>query len=85
MPRPDTVPNVVAALTPVAIAVVAWADRIAYVCHDFEDAVRECEKRFISRVRSSCDGSLTKASDTLGIHRNTLTRKIATYKLKRRS
>jgi len=51
----------------------------------FEDAVREFEKRFISRVLSSCDGSLTKASDTLGIHRNTLTRKITTYKLRRRS
>jgi DNA-binding NtrC family response regulator len=51
----------------------------------FEDAVREFEKRFISRVLSGCDGSLTKASDTLGIHRNTLTRKIAAYKLKRRT
>lgn len=51
----------------------------------FEDAVREFEKRFIGRVLSRCDGSLTKASDTLGIHRNTLTRKITTYKLKRRS
>ncbi len=51
----------------------------------FEDAVREFEKRFISRVLTSCDGSLTKASDTLGMHRNTLTRKIAAYKLKRRA
>ncbi len=51
----------------------------------FEDAVREFEKRFIGRVLSSCDGSLTKTADTLGIHRNTLTRKIATYKLRRRS
>ena len=51
----------------------------------FEDAVREFEKRFISRVLSQCDGSLTKTSDALGMHRNTLTRKIETYKLKRRS
>ena len=35
----------------------------------FEDAVREFEKRFISRVLLSCDGSLTKASEALGIHR----------------
>ena len=51
----------------------------------FDDAVREFEKRFICRVLGSCDGSLTKAADTLGIHRNTLTRKMGTYKIKRRA
>ena len=51
----------------------------------FEDAVHEFEKRFIARVLSQCDGSLTKTSDALGMHRNTLTRKIETYKIKRRS
>jgi DNA-binding NtrC family response regulator len=51
----------------------------------FEDAVREFEKRFISQVLANCDGSLTKTSDTLGIHRNTLTRKLSAYKLKRRA
>jgi DNA-binding NtrC family response regulator len=50
----------------------------------FEDAVHEFEKRFIARVLGSCDGSLTRAADTLGIHRNTLTRKIGEYKIKRR-
>jgi DNA-binding NtrC family response regulator len=50
----------------------------------FDDAVREFEKRFISRVLGACDGSLTKTADTLGIHRNTLTRKMGTYKIKRR-
>jgi DNA-binding NtrC family response regulator len=49
----------------------------------YEDAVHEFEKRFISRVLGGCDGSLTKAADTLGIHRNTLTRKMGEYKLKR--
>ena len=49
----------------------------------FEDAVREFEKRFISRVLGGCDGSLTKTAGTLGIHRNTLTRKMGEYKLKR--
>jgi len=48
-----------------------------------EDAVHEFEKRFISRVLGCCDGSLTKAAVTLGIHRNTLTRKMGEYKLKR--
>jgi DNA-binding NtrC family response regulator len=51
----------------------------------FEDAVREFEKRFIARVLGNCDGSLTKASDTLGMHRNTLTRKIGAYRIKRRT
>lgn len=50
----------------------------------FEDAVREFEKRFISRVLANCDGSVTRTSDALGIHRNTLTRKLSEYKLKRR-
>ncbi len=51
----------------------------------FEDAVREFEKRFISRVLVSCEGSLTRTADTLGMHRNTLTRKMAEYKIKRRA
>jgi DNA-binding NtrC family response regulator len=51
----------------------------------FEDAVREFEKRFISRVVGQCDGSLTKAACSLGIHRNTLTRKMGKYKIKRRT
>ena len=51
----------------------------------FEDAVREFEKRFISRVLGCHDGSLTKTADTLGIHRNTLTRKMGCYKIRRRS
>jgi len=51
----------------------------------FEDAVHEFEKRFIARVLGSCEGSLTKTADTLGIHRNTLTRKMGEYKLKRRA
>jgi len=49
----------------------------------FEDAVREFEKRYISRVLDRCEGSLTKTSDELGIHRNTLTRKLTAYKIKR--
>jgi DNA-binding NtrC family response regulator len=51
----------------------------------FDDAVHEFEKRFISRVLRRCDGSLIKTAETLGIHRNTLTRKMDTYKLKRRT
>ena len=50
----------------------------------FDDAVREFEKRFIARVLGSCEGSLTRTADALGIHRNTLTRKLGQYKIKRR-
>jgi DNA-binding NtrC family response regulator len=50
----------------------------------FDDAIREFEKRFIARVLGNCSGSLTKAADTLGIHRNTLTRKMGEYKIKKR-
>ncbi len=51
----------------------------------FEDAVREFEKRFIIKVLGTCDGSLTKTADTLGIHRNTLTRKMGEYRIKKRT
>jgi DNA-binding NtrC family response regulator len=51
----------------------------------FEDAVREFEKRFISKVLVRCDGSLIKTADALGMHRNTLTRKMGSYKIKRRA
>ncbi len=51
----------------------------------FEDAVREFEKRFIARVLGCCDGSLTRTADKLGIHRNTLTRKMEEHRLKRRA
>ena len=51
----------------------------------FDDAVREFEKRFIARVLGKSDGSLTKTADVLGMHRNTLTRKMGEYKIKRRN
>jgi DNA-binding NtrC family response regulator len=51
----------------------------------FDDAVREFEKRYISRVLGQCDGSVTKAADALGVHRNTLSRKIVDYKIRKRT
>ena len=51
----------------------------------FDDAVHEFEKRFIARVLGRCSGSLTKTADALGMHRNTLTRKMGEYKIKRRA
>ena len=49
----------------------------------YDEAQREFEKRFISNVLLKADGNLGKAADLLGIHRNTLTRKMGEYKLKR--
>jgi Fis family transcriptional regulator, factor for inversion stimulation protein len=51
----------------------------------FDDAVHEFEKRFIMRVLNANGGSLGKTAECLGIHRNTLTRKMAEYKIKRRA
>jgi DNA-binding NtrC family response regulator len=50
----------------------------------FSDASREFERRFISRVIAESDGNLSKAADTLGIHRNTLSRKMVEHRIKRR-
>jgi Fis family transcriptional regulator len=49
----------------------------------YEDALKEFEKRFIARTLAKADGNLCKAADLLGIHRNTLSRKMAEYRLKR--
>jgi DNA-binding NtrC family response regulator len=49
----------------------------------FEDARREFEKKFISLVLLKSDGNLCQAADVLGMHRNTLSRKIAEYRLRR--
>jgi DNA-binding NtrC family response regulator len=49
----------------------------------YDDAQREFEKRFITHVLSKADGNLCKAADLLGMHRNTLSRKIAEYRLRR--
>ena len=50
----------------------------------FDDAVKEFEKRFIARMLGQCDGSLTRTAVALRMHRNTLTRKMDEYKIKRR-
>jgi DNA-binding NtrC family response regulator len=49
----------------------------------YEDAHREFEKKFIAHVLSQSDGNLGKAADLLGMHRNTLSRKIVEYRLRR--
>jgi Fis family transcriptional regulator, factor for inversion stimulation protein len=50
----------------------------------FDEAIGEFEKRFIKRVLDRVDGNQSRAADILGIHRNTLSRKIVEYKLDHR-
>jgi Fis family transcriptional regulator, factor for inversion stimulation protein len=47
----------------------------------FDEAIGEFEKRFIKRVLDRVEGNQSRAAVMLGIHRNTLSRKIVEYKL----
>jgi DNA-binding protein Fis len=47
----------------------------------FGEAIEEFEKRFIKRVLDRANGNQSRAAQLLGIHRNTLSRKIEEYKL----
>ena len=49
----------------------------------YEDARQEFESRFITRALARSKGNLGRAAGLLGIHRNTLSRKIVEYRLKR--
>ena len=48
----------------------------------FEDAQREFEKHFIAKALSSTGGNFSRAAELLGIHRNTLSRKVSEYRLR---
>ena len=50
----------------------------------YDDAQREFEKKFIAQVLARADGNLGRAADLLGMHRNTLSRKLVEHRLKRR-
>lgn len=50
----------------------------------YEDALREFDRRFIVEVMDKSEGNLCKAADTLGVHRNTLSRKLKDLKIKPR-
>ena len=51
----------------------------------FDEAVGEFEKKFIKRVLERAEGHQSRAAQILGIHRNTLSRKIDEYKLDHRN
>jgi len=48
-----------------------------------DEARRELERRFIIQALGQADGSLTEAAAKLGMHRNTLGRKLAEYRIRR--
>jgi Fis family transcriptional regulator len=48
-----------------------------------EEAVTEFEKKFIKRALERSNGNQCRAAKFLGIHRNTLSRKISEYHLDR--
>ena len=50
----------------------------------FDEAVGEFEKRFIKRILDRTNGNQSRAAELLGIHRNTLSRKMVEYKLDHR-
>lgn len=46
-----------------------------------EEAVVEFEKKFIKRALERANGNRSRAAKVLGIHRNTLSRKVDEYKI----
>ena len=51
----------------------------------FDEAVDEFQKRFIKRALERTEGNQCRAAKLLGIHRNTLSRKISVFKLDHRA
>ena len=50
----------------------------------YDDAKREFERVFIAKALARSKGNLCKAADVLGLHRNTMTRKVTEYRIKRK-
>jgi DNA-binding NtrC family response regulator len=64
-------------------------DRLESICIEmidkgilFSEAVEQFENCFIAEVVSRNDGHLMRASEQLGIHRNTLAKRLTQYKAK---
>ena len=51
----------------------------------YDDARREFEKVFITRALQRSKGSVGDAAELLGLHRNTVARKMTEYRIKRLS
>ena len=49
----------------------------------YDDARREFEKMFIARALQRSRGSVGDAAELLGMHRNTVARKMSEYRIRR--
>ena len=49
-----------------------------------DEGRRAFESRFIQHVLDTSDGHIIRAADRLGVHRNTLSRKIEEYRIRTR-
>ena len=49
----------------------------------FDDAQREFERVFLTRALTKTNYNVCKAAKMTGLHRNTLSRKMATYKIRK--
>jgi DNA-binding NtrC family response regulator len=49
----------------------------------FEDAQREFERMFIARALAKTNYNVCKAARMTGLHRNTVSRKMAVYRIKK--
>jgi DNA-binding NtrC family response regulator len=49
----------------------------------YDEARREFEKMFIARALQRAGGSVGEAAELLGLHRNTVARKMAEYRIRR--
>ena len=49
----------------------------------FEDAQREFERTFISRALVKTNYNVCKAAKVTGLHRNTLSRKMSAYRIRK--
>ena len=50
----------------------------------YEEARREFEKMFIARALQRSKGSVGDAAGLIGLHRNTIARKMTEYRIKRK-
>lgn len=50
----------------------------------YDEALAEFEKRFIRKILDTYRGNQSRAAEALGIHRNTLSRKLDLYRLNSR-
>lgn len=49
----------------------------------WSEAAAEFEKLFILRALRESDGNLSQAAEIMGVHRNTLSKKVKEYRLRR--